>query len=329
MRAARLLPAALPPLLAACQGPQTPLDAWGPQAERIADLSVLLFAGGGAILTLVVFCIALAVWAPAPVRRRLGNLRFVAGMGIAFPVVTLTALLVHSLGASRAIALFGREAGEPPLRIEIVGRQFWWEMRYLDAPGAVTANELRLPRGRDVELILTSGDVIHSVWIPNLHGKLDMIPGRANRKVFRADRVGELRGQCTEFCGRQHALMAFGVVVQEPEEFDAWLARQAAPVPPPDTPVAQAGMRVFGAAGCGACHAVRGTEWDGRIAPDLSRVGSRLTLAAGAMPNSLGNLAGWIAAPQDIKPGNNMPAYARSLSGEEIIAVATWLDSLR
>ncbi|MFL1462958.1 c-type cytochrome [Roseococcus sp. DSY-14] len=314
-------------LLAGCGGPQAPLDAWGPQAGRIAELSVLLIAGGGAILSLVVLCIALAVWAPPAVRRRLGGLGFVAGMGLAFPAITLSALLVHTLGASRALALFG--AGAEPLVVEITGRQYWWEVRYPGTPGAVTANELRLPRGREVELVLTSGDVIHSVWIPNLHGKLDMIPGRANRQRLRADRTGELRGQCTEFCGRQHALMAFAVVVEEPEAFDAWLARQAAPVPAPATAAEEAGMRVFGAAGCGACHAVRGTPWEARLAPDLSRVGSRRTLAAGALPNTLGHLAGWIAAPQDIKPGNAMPAYARALSGEEILALATWLDGLR
>lgn len=321
----RRFPALAALALAGCRGPQAPLDAWGPQAGRIADLPWVLFTGGGLILTLVVALTTVAVWAPASVRRRIGTLRFVVGMGLVFPAVTLTALLFYSLGTSRALAVFG--GAEEPLRIEVVGRQYWWEMRYGGA--AVTANELRLPRGREVELTLTSADVIHSLWIPNLHGKLDMIPGRANVLRLRADRVGELRGQCTEFCGRQHALMAFAVVVQEPREFEAWLARQAAPVPPPATVEEEAGMRVFGAAGCGACHAVRGTQWQGRIAPDLSRVGSRLTLAAGALPNTRGNLAGWIAAPQDIKPGNSMPAYARSLSGEEILALSAWLDGLR
>lgn len=311
--------------LAAC-GPQAPLDAWGPQAERIAELSWLLFAGGGVILTLVVVLTAAAVWAPRSWRARMGRPGFVVGMGIVFPAVTLGALLVHTLGIARALALFG--GGEPPLRVEIVGRQYWWEMRYLES-GAVTANELRIPRGRDVELVLTSADVIHSVWIPNLHGKLDMIPGRANALRLRADRAGVLRGQCTEFCGRQHALMAFAVVVEEPPAFEAWLQRQLAPIPAPATAEEEAGMRIFGAAGCGACHAVRGTEWQARLAPDLSRIGSRLTLAAGALPNTRANLAGWIAAPQDIKPGNAMPAYARALSGEEIGALSLWLDGLR
>ncbi|HYF07190.1 MAG TPA: c-type cytochrome [Acetobacteraceae bacterium] len=312
---------------ASCSGPQSPLDPRGIQAERLADLSWVLFVGGTLIFGLVFVLTTLALYAPPHWRKAMGSARFIIGGGIVFPVVTLTALLAYTLGVNRALALLN---GEQTLRIEIVGRQFWWEMRYLDSgEGAVTANELRIPAGREVELHLTSGDVIHSVWIPNLHGKMDMIPGRVNRQRLRADRVGELRGQCTEYCGLQHTLMAFSVIVEEPAAFDAWLARQREPVPPPRTEQEAHGMRVFGAAGCGACHAVRGTEWNARIAPDLSRVGSRLTLAAGALPNNLGNLAGWIAAPQDIKPGNHMPAYARALDGTELRAVAAWLDSLR
>jgi cytochrome c oxidase subunit 2 len=314
-------------LLTGCSGVQTPLDPWGIQAARIAELAQLLFVGGTAIFSLTMVLLAAALLAPAGIRRRIGSARFVIGLGVIFPVVTLTALLVHSLGVSRALMLPGAEA---PLRVEIIARQFWWEVRYPDlGEGAVTANELHLPVGREVELLLTSADVIHSVWIPNLHGKMDMIPGRVNRQRLRADRIGVLRGQCTEFCGIQHGLMAFWVVAHEPAAFDAWIARQRAPVPPPADETGARGLRVFGEAGCGACHAVRGTEFEGRLAPDLSRIGSRLSLAAGALANHRGNLAGWIAGAQDIKPGNAMPAYARSLEGTDLLAVAHWLDSLR
>lgn len=314
------------PLLAlpACTGPQAPLDAWGPQAGRIAELSVLLMAGGGLILLLVSALVAAAVWAPARWRRRMGTRGFALGMGVAFPVAVLSALLVHAFAQSRALALLG---GEAPLRIEVVGRQYWWEVRYPEL-GLVTANEIRLPVGRAAELVLTSADVIHSLWIPNLHGKLDMIPGRANAMRLRADRTGELRGQCTEFCGRQHTLMAFAVVVEEPEAFARWAERLTA-APSETTEAQRAGRRVFAEAGCGACHAVAGTEWQGRLAPDLSGLALRRTLAAGALPNTRGHLMGWIAAPQDIKPGNAMPAYARSLSGAQINALADWLESLR
>ncbi|WP_426955786.1 cytochrome c oxidase subunit II [Muricoccus radiodurans] len=317
------------PLLAlgGCSGAQAPLDAWGVQAERIAALSHVLFWGGGLIFLITMGALVLAIAAPAHWRQRMGTRSFAIAAGIVFPVVTLTALLAHALGVSRAIM---RPMSDAPMRVEIVGRQFWWEVRYPDlGEGALTANALHLPVGREVELHLTSGDVIHSVWIPNLHGKMDMIPGRVNRQRLRADRTGVLRGQCTEFCGLQHTLMAFDVVVQEPAEFEAWVARQRAPVPAPETAAQRRGMQVFGEAGCGACHAVRGTEWKARIAPDLSRVGSRLTLAAGALANRHSNLAGWIAAPQDIKPGNAMPAYARALEGADLLAVTDWLESLR
>jgi cytochrome c oxidase subunit 2 len=322
----RLAPLALLPL-AACSGVQTPLDPQGPSASLIAGLSWLLFGGGTAIFALVMALLAWALFAPASLRRVIGSRGFVVAGGIAFPTVTLVALLAYSLGVSRALVL-PRE--EQPLRIEIVARQYWWEVRYPDAgEGAVTANQIHIPAGREVELLLSSGDVIHSVWIPNLHGKMDMIPGRVNRQRFVAERTGTLRGQCTEFCGLQHALMAFWVVVQEPAEFDAWLARQQAPVPEPADAVSAHGMQVFGQAGCGACHAVRGTEWQGRLGPDLSRIGSRLSLAAGALENHRGTLAGWIAGAQDIKPGNSMPSYGRSLGGEDLLALATWLEGLR
>lgn len=321
----RLLP--LLALPAACSGVQTPLDPYGEQAERLADLSWLLFLGGTAIFVLVLALLAWSLMAPESLRRAMGSRGFVIGGGVVFPLVTLLALLVHSSGLSRAMVTPGEAR---PLRIEVIARQYWWEVRYPDVPGeAVTANEIRLPVGREVELILTSADVIHSLWIPNLHGKMDMIPGRVNRLRIRAERTGALKGHCTEFCGLQHTLMQFWAVVQEPEEFEAWLARQQEPVPPPSGPVAARGMQVFGEAGCGACHAVRGTEWQGRLAPDLSRMGSRLSLAAGALENHRGTLAGWIAGAQDIKPGNSMPAYGRSLPGDDLVAVATWLVELR
>ncbi|MGX9966285.1 cytochrome c oxidase subunit II [Roseomonas sp. F4] len=313
--------------LGACSGVQTPLDPWGDHAARIAVLSWVLFIGGTAIFALVMGLLAYALFAPARARQAMGTRGFVIGGGIVFPTVTLLILLVYSLGVSRAVVLPG---SDDPLRIEVIGRQYWWEVRYPDAgEGAVTANELRLPVGREVELLLSSGDVIHSLWIPNLHGKMDMIPGRVNRQRVRADRPGAMRGQCTEYCGVQHTFMAFWAVAQEPAEFDAWLARQREPVPAPATEEQARGRQVFGEAGCGACHTVRGTEWQGRLGPDLSRVGSRLSIGAGMMETHRGTLAGWIAGAQDIKPGNAMPAYGRVIEGADLIAISVWLESLR
>ncbi len=327
MRRLRALPLAFSPALAGCSGVQAVLDPHGDAAALIAHLSWLLFAGGAAIFLLVMGLLALAILAPVRIRAALGSRRFVLIGGIIFPSVTLAALLAHTMGVSRALVL-PRE--ERPLRVEVIARQYWWEVRYPHAgEGAVTANEIHLPVGREVELQLSSADVIHSLWIPGLHGKMDMIPGRVNLQRFTPTRTGVLRGQCAEFCGLQHSIMAFWTVVQEPAEFEAWLARQREPIPPPTDAQAARGMRVFGEAGCGACHAVRGTEWRGQLGPDLSRVGSRMSLAAGALENHRGTLAGWIAGAQDIKPGNSMPAYGRVLEGEDLLALAAWLEGLR
>ncbi|MBU8536588.1 cytochrome c oxidase subunit II [Falsiroseomonas tokyonensis] len=310
---------------------QSAMHPAGPDGERIAALSWLLFGGGGAIFVLVMVLVLVAVVGGRWERRLLGSRRAIVVGGIAFPVVVLTALLLHTLGLARAIGL-PLAGGEPPLRIEVVGHQFWWEMRYpgtLPDGGIVTANEIRIPTGRDVMLEVTSADVIHSLWIPALHGKIDMIPGLVNHRRIRADEPGVLRGQCTEFCGAQHAMMAFYVMAQTPEDFAAWLDQQRLPAAEPDRPILALGRQVFGAAGCGGCHAVRGTEWNARIGPDLTHVGSRLSLGAGVLENHRGTLAGWIAGSQDLKPGNRMPSFAAALDGQELRAVAAWLESLK
>ncbi|UFN51361.1 c-type cytochrome [Roseomonas sp. OT10] len=314
---------------AGCAGPQSVLDTRGPGAAWIAELTHVLFAGGSVILALTMVATWLALSPNPAIRRAMGRARFVVLAGVVFPLVTLSLLLVYVLRVSHALT----GPGAPDaLVVEMVGRQFWWEIRYpgaTEAEGFATANELRIPVGREVELKLTAGDVIHSVWIPNLHGKVDMIPGRTNTLRIRMDAPGVLRGQCTEFCGIQHGLMAFSVVAEPPEAFAAWLARQRDAVPEPATPQLARGRAVFGEAGCGACHAVRGTEWAGVLGPDLSRVGGRLTLGAGALENHRGTMAGWIAGAQDIKPGNLMPAYGQAMSGPDLIAVSDWLESLR
>jgi cytochrome c oxidase subunit 2 len=282
-------------------------------------------------LLLVMVLAAAATWGGNRTRRTLGSRRFILAGGIAFPVVVLTALLFHTFGVARALVQPLPEGGSP-LRIEVVGHQFWWEVRYPAAPPAetiVTANEIRIPIGRDVELRVTSADVIHSLWVPALQGKIDMIPGQVNFLRLRADRPAVVRGQCAEFCGAQHALMAFLVVAEPPEAFEAWLQRQRLPAPMPTDPVLATGRHVFGAAGCGGCHTVRGTEWAGQAGPDLTTVGGRLSLGAGILANHRGTIAGWIAGSQDLKRGNRMPSFASALDGPELRAVAIWLESLK
>lgn len=325
-------PVFLPAALAACgrDHVQSALAPIGTDAARIADLAWVLFVGGGLIFLATAVIALVATFGTEGQRRVVGSRRFVLAGGVVFPVAALTALLAYTLGVTRAVE--AAASPEPPLRIEMTGRQFWWEARYpgvSPGDGVVTANEIHIPVGRDVELAVASADVIHSVWIPALHGKIDMIPGRVNTIRLRADRPGVVRGQCTEFCGAQHALMAFWVVAETPEGFERWLARQSRPAEPPGDEALAHGMRLFGQVGCGACHAVRGTGWNGQTGPDLTHVGSRLSLAAGTLSNHYGAFAGWIAGSQDIKPGNLMPSYNTVLDGRELRAVSAWLESLK
>jgi cytochrome c oxidase subunit 2 len=234
------------------------------------------------------------------------------GGGIVFPFVTLFALLVYTL--VRASDMHGEDA--QALRIEVVGEQWWWRVRY---PGFETANEIRVPVGRPVELVLTSADVIHSFWVPSLAGKLDMIPGRETRLRVRAGKAGEVRGQCAEYCGGPHALMALYVIALEPEEFLEWTEGQKK--------TANQQNPLF-LSRCGACHTVRGTAAAGKRGPDLTHVGSRVSLAAGLLPNNRGALAAWIASSQHLKPGNLMPSF-EGFSGPELQALATYLEGLK
>ena len=205
---------------------------------------------------------------------------------------------------------------------------WWWRVAYLDSEGREAfqdANEIHIPVGRPVVFELDSADVIHSFWVPRLGGKKDMIPGRRNYLRLQADAPGSYGGQCAEYCGGPHALMGLVVVAHEPAAFEAWRARQAAPAA--NAAMVTRGSEVFRASGCGACHTVNGTGFNGLAGPDLSHVGSRRTLGAGILPNNQGTLGGWISDSQAIKPGNRMPAYP-VLSGEDLRAVSAWLDSL-
>ncbi|MFO1039658.1 MAG: cytochrome c oxidase subunit II [Geminicoccaceae bacterium] len=310
-------------LLAGCEGRQAVLAPMGPESRRIVELTDHLFIGGAAIFLLVMALLIVALAGGESVRRSLSSRAAVLVGGVAFPVVVLAVMLVHTLGIAASLG-----SNEAQLRITVTGRQFWWEVRYPDH-GIVTANEIHIPVGRPIELLLESGDVIHSFWVPALHGKRDMIPGRVNRLVVTADRPGVMRGQCAEFCGTQHALMALFVVAESEPDFQHWVERLGRPVAPPEDEFLALGWEAFGRAGCGACHAVRGTPWQGRTGPDLTLVGSRLSLAAGTLDNSHATLAGWIGAPQALKEGARMPGFGAVLDGRELRAVAAWLGSLQ
>jgi cytochrome c oxidase subunit 2 len=216
------------------------------------------------------------------------------------------------------------------LVVEVTGRLWWWHVRYLDpTPSNVfaTANEIRVPVGRRVEVRLTSDDVIHSFWVPSLQGKLDLIPGKRTVTWIRADEPGVYRGQCAEYCGLQHAKMAFTVVAMPPAEFASWLANQRRPAAEPRDEDTRRGQAVFLNSGCALCHTIRGTPTAGVTGPDLTHVASRLTLAAGTIPNTKGHLGGWVANPQGIKPGALMPRL--DLPAPDFHALLHYLMSLR
>lgn len=300
------------------------------QAERLAWLGWLMFVGAAVVLAIVAVLLVIGlVRGRGPGGARPLGIRssgwFVLAGGAALPLVTLLPLLVVS-------AQIGRATLTPPsdaLAIEVVGWRWWWEVHYLDADGrraVTTANEIHVPAGRPVRLRLIGGDVIHSFWAPNLQGKTDLIPGHPNTAWFEVDAPGVYRGQCAEYCGTQHAHMAFLIVAEPPERFAAWLAAQARPAGAPATPLARRGLDVFMQRGCAGCHAIRGTPAQGRTGPDLTHLAGRRTLAAAMLPNTKGHLGGWIAGPQAIKPGNLMPALP--LEPRELHALLHYLESL-
>jgi cytochrome c oxidase subunit 2 len=271
--------------------------------------------------------VSLAIAAAVPGTHHARTARWIALGGVALTVVVLATLFTYSSGIGRALQSHGIS---PALRVDVTGRQWWWEVRYADSTSGrliVLANEIHIPTGRPVELVLTTSDVIHSLWVPALAGKVDMIPGRTNRLVVRADRPGVFRGQCAEYCGGQHALMALYVVAQPEAEFRRWLANEAEPARAPGDAWLARGRDAFFADDCARCHTIRGTSATGRSGPDLTHVGGRVSLAAGTLGNHPGTMAGWISGAQDLKPGNGMPSTT-TLTGPELRALSAWLLSL-
>jgi cytochrome c oxidase subunit 2 len=244
--------------------------------------------------------------------------------GIVFPAVTLSVLLIYGFSVLR----MGEKLSlaQDPVRISVVGEQWWWRVIYRQADGRTieSANEVRIPVGRPVEIELSSADVIHSFWLPAYAGKVDMIPGRINKLHFIADKPGIVRGQCAEYCGGAHALMAFYAVAMAPDDYEAWLAKERSDAEPEHE---KEGEQLFIGSGCGGCHTVRGTEADGRIGPDLTHVGSRRSLGAGILPNTPESFALWISRHRTLKPDNLMLPYD-FFSESELRALSAYLKEL-
>jgi cytochrome c oxidase subunit II len=318
---------------------QDALHAAGPQAAHIVDLWNLTVWISIVVFTAILAATAWAIWrspradaqTPPDVsglsRREPGPVRHVI-WAITISIVLLFVLLVASVGTDRALAaLVLRDA----VHIEVTSHQWWWSARYDDPKDAsrmfTVANELHIPAGRPVILTLHSSDVIHSLWVPNLAGKKDLIPGRTATLTLRADKPGVYRGQCAEFCGAQHAWMAFTVTADPPEQYEKWANSQRAPSAKPYDDLTRRGQQVFMGSTCVMCHAIGGTEASGQQGPDLTHLASRRTLAAGTLPNDSQHLASWITQPAAHKPGVNMPAHA--FSPEDLQALVAYLGSLQ
>lgn len=298
------------------------LDPAGPFAQPLSDLSWVLIAAMFGVLAIVVALTLFAIFTRGALKRVLARPWMVIAGGLVFPAVVLSGLLAWSLGVTEKVTA---RAEPTDLRIRVTGEMWWWRVHYLEGDRVLfeTANEIRVPVGRTVAFELASNDVIHSFWVPQLGGKLDMVPGRTNVLRLQADRAGVYRGQCTEYCGAAHALMAFEVVAEPQADHDAWIVSQAR-----TATGSGPGWDVFAASGCGACHTVRGTSANGQIGPDLTHLASRRTLAAGILPNDAATLRRFIRHAGDLKPGLRMPDYDR-LSEEDVDTVASWLDTLQ
>jgi cytochrome c oxidase subunit 2 len=321
-------------LFAACAGDDTPsmLNPDSAAGRRVAGLWWLLFWTSVVAVAVVVGLIAVAV-----VRRHRrpdtpegddvdrrpvawGD-RFVVLSGIVVTGVVLAVSFVVSLFVLDDLAA---PAEHRPLAIDVVAHTWWWEVRY--PGGAVTANEIHIPVGEPVEVRLRTADVIHSFWVPELQVKQDLVPGMDNHLSLEADHAGRFRGQCAEYCGLQHAHMAFYVRAEAPAQFRDWLADQGRPAAEPTSPQAQQGRNTFESSSCAGCHTIRGTTADGELGPDLTHLAGRETIGAGVDQLDPDTLARWIADPQDDKPGASMPPT--ELTAAEVDAVVAYLMEL-
>ena len=330
----RLRVAGLAALLGGCERTeQSWIPSSGVGADRIAELWWVMLA-----ISTAVFLFVLGTLVYAFVHRKeraqpftsgddRGATKWILFGGVGLPVVLLTPLFFYTLYVLGELA--------PPnqpgrLQVEVVGYQWWWDVRYqLGDPTQQfrSANEIHIPVGERVRVRLNSRDVIHSFWVPGLQGKMDLIPGRETVTWLEADSAGVFRGECAEYCGLQHTRMAFVVIAHPPDDFARWLRNHREAASPPRDSVTTLGQQVFLRSACVLCHTVRGTAARAQVGPDLTHLASRQTLAAGTLPNTRGHLAGWVANPQAIKPGNKMPRVP--LRPEEFHPLIEYLMSLK
>jgi cytochrome c oxidase subunit II len=303
------------------------LEPAGPQADAesqvfyvILILAIVIFSGVFAVLLYSIIRFRERPGSAVP-RQTFGHNALEIAWTVV-PTLGLAALLAYTI-----ITLFGPLAppANPDMTVKVIGHQWWWEFRYQDQ-NIVTANELHIPQGKTVKLLLESNNVIHSFWVPAIAGKTDVIPGQHNTMWLEANKTGTYRGECTEFCGQQHAHMNFIVVVDSQPDYDAWATNQLHG--PSADSQAMDGAKIF-AQRCATCHLINGsTERVSQIGPNLTHVGSRQQIGAGVLENTPDNLRSWIHDTQLIKPGNDMPAFT-NLNDQDLSALVAYIDSLK
>lgn len=314
------------------QTPMSTLGAGSREAARVTHLTWFLI-----IVAAVVYVIVIGAMVAAVMRRRQAadeevdlapvSVRPVILGGAVIPGVILIVLFIVGLGAMRA---YPTPLGETPVTFVVTGHQWWWEVTHRDPASNEsfrTANEIHVPVGRQVEILLSSADVIHSFWVPRLHGKIDVNPGDTTAIRFTATKPGNYRGQCAEYCGTQHSNMAFAVVAEDSATFERWLAEQRAPAAEPANAQARIGEALVVRGPCASCHTIEGTPASGRLGPDLTHVASRAMIGAGTLPNTRATMEGWISNAQSLKPGVKMPSLPQ-FTGRELLAMTSYLESL-
>lgn len=303
------------------------LDPRGPFAASTANLAWFIFALGAIVFVGYVGLILYTSWQRrnTPSRTSPGPStpnRVIPIAGIAIPAVILIGAFAFASTTANAVS----SSSPAAYVIELVGHQWWWEVHYPDAQ-VTTANEIHIPVGRPVQIRETSADVIHSLWIPQLGGKMDLLPGRQTSMVIQASQPGTYRGECAQFCGVQHARMDLVVVADSADQFSQWLTAQKSVPPSPADPHMRQGQQAFLGSACVYCHTIQGTNASGTLGPDLTHFASRQSIGAGVLPNNRGNLAGWIVDSQGIKPGNKMPPM--QMDGDQLQALLDYLESLK
>ena len=336
----RILAAATVFFASCGHGNQSAINSAGVQSERLSDLWWTWLGITAAVYIIVMAVLIVAYFrarrtsaeaepdiAPDPAReRRVGNI--IKG-AVALTVVIMFVLMIVSFRTGRAIAAM--PAAQDPIHIKVTGQQWWWQIEYIDehqpSNNVTSANEIHIPIGRPVRVDLESHDVIHSFWVPNLHGKRDLIPNYPTTIFFEADKPGVYWGQCAEFCGFEHAKMRFMVKAESPDEFNAWYAAAQQPSGSPANDSEARGQQIFLTSVCTQCHTISGTPASGRVGPNLTHVASKPFIASGSLVNNRENLTNWISDPQAIKPGIRMPM--NTYSQEDLNALADYIQSLK